>query len=612
MDSYASYLDGKNDDQQKRQKRDQPPRQVGEHSWLETKDATETVNAKYSLLDNTLRKLECYEYVSFNEELHVAEPFKSRNERYHFIERLSLSVPVSVLTYSPGSSVARIVYMWRIPENKDSPDVLTKAIAIYDRLKPTLPEFHTRQMRRDFILRYCSLGVSIPKHVLRAIYTDLSLDSTAMQNPTLDTRVQQAILSEDPDLVFDMRHMNPGRPNDTFNTFFEKLGSKVEEFAAVDDRRHGSVCHFSKFISVPDLIQDVAKDLPEGTPIPSESSVLYSFVPKNADTKAAKLYTCKVPLQFKVQTRQLRLSHVDEHYCCALYKYAREYSIKFKDNVTFLSVDDKCKVDFGEPGQAIQTGVRGKKAIVPTGTSLSALDHDLQSKGSLTPSVCLKIDLPDDITGSFYRGEVCVTYKDSVFESSSPFRHAVEIEKFLRKSEIKPVLILFSDGGPDHRLTYHSVKLSLIVLFKRLGVDTLIALRTAPGHSWLNPAERIMSILNIALQNCALTREESTSDIEQSLKSANSMSEIRKKAIKTPAIKQAWLESVRPIKELLEERTKRLYLKESKFTVQDAASEDEVEEREANINMYIDGTIEKGKYQQQQLKSKEGLYLNNA
>jgi hypothetical protein len=156
------------------------------------------------------------------------------------------------------------------------------------------------------------------------------------------------------------------------------------------------------------------------------------------------------------------------------------------------------------------------------------------------------------------------------------------------------------------------VKLSLIVLFKRLGVDTLIALRTAPGHSWLNPAERIMSILNIALQNCALTREESTSDIEQSLKSANSMSEIRKKAIKTPAIKQAWLESVRPIKELLEERTKRLYLKESKFTVQDAASEDEVEEREANINMYIDGTIEKGKYQQQQLKSKEGLYLNNA
>lgn len=91
------------------------------------------------------------------------------------------------------------------------------------------------------------------------------------------------------------------------------------------------------------------------TPIPSESSVLYSFVPKNAHTKAAKLYTCKVPLQFKVQTWQLRLSHVDEHYCSALFKYTREYAVKYNkdDDVTFLCVDDKCKVNYGEPGQAI-------------------------------------------------------------------------------------------------------------------------------------------------------------------------------------------------------------------------------------------------------------------
>lgn len=162
-----------NADQQKRQKTNYPSRQVGEHTWLETKDARETVNNKYALLDNTLRNLECYEYVCFNEELHVVEPFKSRNEWYHFIERFSWSAPICVLTYSPGNSVAKVVFMWRIPDNKESPDILASAIKIYERLKPTLPKFHTRQMRRDFILSYCSLGVSVPKHVLRAVYQTL-------------------------------------------------------------------------------------------------------------------------------------------------------------------------------------------------------------------------------------------------------------------------------------------------------------------------------------------------------------------------------------------------------------------------------------------------------
>ncbi|CAC5423862.1 unnamed protein product [Mytilus coruscus] len=252
-----------------------------------------------------------------------------------------------------------------------------------------------------------------------------------------------------------MRHANPGRPNDTFNDFFEKLNSKVQEFVTVDDRRHGTICHFSKYISIPDLINDIKEELPENSLVPSESTVLFSFVPKNAHTKAAKLYTSR--------------SHYN----------TKEYAIQYREETAFICVDDKCKIDFGEPGQYIQTGVRGKKAIVPADTTLAALDHDQQSKGSLTPPVCLQVELPTDINGSFYRGNVTVCYKDYVFEASTPFRHGIEVDKILRKSEIKPVLIIYSDGGPDHRLTYHSVKLALIVLFKKLNLDTPIAVRTA-------------------------------------------------------------------------------------------------------------------------------------
>ena len=99
-------------------------------------------------------------------------------------------------------------------------------------------------------------------------------------------------------------------------------------------------------------------------------------------------------------------------------------------------------------------------------------------------------------------------YKDSVFHPSNPFRNAAEMLKILTNEEMMKLYRqssrFFSDGGPDHRITYHSVKLALIVLFRKLNLDMLIAGRTATGHSWLNPAERIMSILNIALQNVAM------------------------------------------------------------------------------------------------------------
>jgi hypothetical protein len=56
----------------------------------------------------------------------------------------------------------------------------------------------------------------------------------------------------------------------------------------------------------------------------------------------------------------------------------RQFAHKFKDNVTFLSIDDKPKMDFGEPGEYAASGVRGKNSVVPSGSNLSALDHDVE------------------------------------------------------------------------------------------------------------------------------------------------------------------------------------------------------------------------------------------
>ena len=88
-------------------------------------------------------------------------------------------------------------------------------------------------------------------------------------------------------------------------------------------------------------------------------------------------------------------------------------------------------------------------------------------------------------------------------------------------------MFIYSDGGPDHRLTYLSVQLSLIALFLNLDLDILIAGRTAPSHSWANPVERIMSIVNLGMQCIGVMREKGGSDFEEAVKKSKNLKDIR-------------------------------------------------------------------------------------
>ena len=60
---------------------------------------------------------------------------------------------------------------------------------------------------------------------------------------------------------------------------------------------------------------------------------------------------------------------------------------------------------------------------------------------SHAPSVALVVDIPA-IEESFYRGQLIVTLKDSVFQASSPLRHAAEHVKTLRALTINTVMKL--------------------------------------------------------------------------------------------------------------------------------------------------------------------------
>ena len=195
-------------------------------------------------------------------------------------------------------------------------------------------------------------------------------------------------------VLADLRHVNSGRPSGQFETFFEKLTGIIECYTAADERRH-NISHMSQILSVKDLINQTVEKCPEGTKIPSAALVRLPFSPRNPYAHSAMNFTSKIPVQYKIQRRQVRLSHPDDHYCNALFKYLKSLAVSIQPDCCLFFCDDKAKVSIGEPGVAISTGVRGKLTLAPTPTTISAADHDLHHKASLTPSVYMNCAIPE-------------------------------------------------------------------------------------------------------------------------------------------------------------------------------------------------------------------------
>ena len=212
------------------------------------------------------------------------------------------------------------------------------------------------------------------------------------------------------------------------------------------------------------------------------------------------------------------------------------------------------------------------------GSSFEVGDYEF-TKFSMIPSVALMNEIPGDIASSWYDGNVFVSLKDAAFEPSSPMRHMAELYSLLSSQrDQKRVLLLYTDGGPDHRVTYVSVQLALIAIFKLLDLDFLCAVRTAPCHSWRNPVERIMSTVNFGLQCVGLMWEKMDDSFESEVSKCKSLKELREAAKRRSGFQEEAIDSVSHVKVLLTQIFERLQLKGKKFTIFSAASPQSIEE----------------------------------
>ena len=284
------------------------------------------------------------------------------------------------------------------------------------------------------------------------------------------------------------------------------------------------------------------------TPIPSKQWLRLQFAPKTPTAASALQYTGSLNVRYTIQARQFRKEHLDSHYASAVFRYEKDMAVKFRKYSNFVAMDDKHACKVGEPGFPVAAVERGKRVLVAADKKMAVGDHDF-TKFTQVPSVTFSIAIPQDVTGSFYDGQVHVGVKDHVFQRSTPVRHTAELSHILTESagehgNVKEILFFYTDGGPDHRLTYKSVQICLFTLFIKHDLDMLVAARTPPHWSWKDPAERIMSILNLGLQCVGLMRAQMDEKYETKIASCGGLAQLRAKSENDPDLQAAIADSL--------------------------------------------------------------------
>ena len=258
---------------------------------------------------------------------------------------------------------------------------------IIDKIKADVPTYHNRALRKHLISQLGHISKQSNFALLCEFYRQATGDqstSLTTAEKELDARLREALEMEDADIIVDLRENNGSR-SDKYKVFWECLQRFLQESTAVHERRQSDVTYTAKAIYVRDLIQQVSKLCPD-QPVPSEQWVCLQFFPKNPRAKVATQYRSRFEVKMMVQKRQFRLEHPDSHYCAAIFRYMREYAVKYRTLSMFVSLDDKHRVKVGEPGRPNAAVERGRRVLVGTNEIFEVSDHDF-CKFSIIPSV---------------------------------------------------------------------------------------------------------------------------------------------------------------------------------------------------------------------------------
>ena len=514
----------------------------------------------------------------------------NRFSRSTFLHRtLPRQIPIRTVLWSfdNGRNAPQSIFAYGVGDDETQQQIFDKIAERRSELLSLQKFYFPREFYHQFYDQAGSV-TGITKQNFKLLSAMVMGDSRKMASGVQE-RFEEAMMSGDPDFVFDLRYFN-GREIQ-FQEFLAEFRAAVEEFMVEDRGRHEKkyddtiISKVSFGFSLKSVFGEVCKKVQAKNPhcpIPKSESFLSRYlIPRTrAAAESASVSQPLIPLKLAMQQKVIEKPNIDAYYNAALYKYLRSFAVELgNDKVTMIGWDDKTGVDIGEPEQPTAATQNPGKSWVHTGKCVGEGQHSFH-KTNITPSVRLVHEIPEDITGSFFRGAPQVSIKDAIFEHSTSARHATELmQMFQVKPELlKPVLILTNDGGVDHTIRHSRNVVAMLAIFLHFPqILMLTNFQMAAYRSAYHPVEKLNCVLNLCWNGICLSREVLQDPVlEKAFAGCSSMVDARKLAEKHPGLKEAVKNSIQPSVNLLEERAKQGSLKGNYFETFQAASEEDI------------------------------------
>lgn len=284
--------------------------------------------------------------------------------------------------------------------------------------------------------------------------------------------------------------------------------------ASAEERRRCEVVRTCR------TLDDLHKALVEKGYNISRSATYLRLLPKKSNSIEGRRHVTTVPVKLKRPEADHHKAHIDQHFCVSTIKNLQTIaSILGPDQVFYLSQDDKARVPIG-----LTAANKQSPLLMHVEYKVSLPDHDfpVASGHKLIPSVyacCVikedKIGEPEAVT---YSGPTYIAIRCAKYCSSTTCTHFADFERLLSleifknflkdaNDEIKPVIIISTDGGPDENPRFSKVISHAIKIFQKHNLDGLFLMTNAPGRSAFNPVERRMAPLSKELVGLVLPHD---------------------------------------------------------------------------------------------------------
>ncbi|CAF0981397.1 unnamed protein product [Didymodactylos carnosus] len=236
-----------------------------------------------------------------------------------------------------------------------------------------------------------------------------------------------------------------------------------------------------------------------------QTTSYYRLLPRRAASIDGRRHVRTVPVRLRhaVQINDPVIPHEDSHFATATIRYIKDLASIFGNEVVFyISQNEKCKVPIGLPAAKIQAPM------------LMHLDYDVKQPNfnsriapryQLIPSVYAACIInPDGELG--YAGPTYIAVRSAKHDRPDAQTHLKDFDTLVKLKEfekacrdihgnVKPIVIITVDGGPDDNPRFPKTLMAAIAKFRRYNLDALFVLTQAPGQVTFNVVERRMSPL---------------------------------------------------------------------------------------------------------------------